>query len=265
MSTIVTYNGNQIATVYDNTKKLLTSGTFMTGDVTLVDQTLKIYTVRPDAELIETWSGDEYLVDDLEKTIPAYSTSAQTIVTGASLTPQIVLDYDNYNYFVEVRGCGIPTYSNTTPISGQSEYTVSAYHYEVSDIPANYAKNLSGSLTITSRSVSVTPLGSTGRALYWTSDSAVALNTASTYGVYIAGQSPAISSDKMTVKAPNYGIRGNTTYMKSAAWSNLEDSRMQWIIEVYRSPKGHGIDGWCHTAAMEKLLTDIATTNHKIT
>ena len=50
----------------------------------LVKPTLTFSAIRPDAEIVKTWSWDAYAVDDWELTIPAYSTSAQTIKASES-------------------------------------------------------------------------------------------------------------------------------------------------------------------------------------
>ena len=77
-----------------------------------------------------------------------------------------------------------------------------------------------------------------------------------TYGAYVAGQAPAISSSTLTIKAPNYGIRGSTTYMTSGAWSSMTDIREQYIIEVWRAPKGD-VNGWEYTTAISSIFEDV--------
>lgn len=219
---------------------------------------VKEFGVRGDAELIQTYSADELLVEDLETAIPAYTTSAKTIITGASLTPTITLDYANYNYYVVMRSITIPIYNTTTKQKGRCDYTTNAYNYEVVDVPANSIQTIDRAKTInTSRSISVTSLGSVGREIYWTSASAVTFVTNSTYGAQCTGQAPAVSSGVMTVKAPNYGIRGSTTYMTSGAWGTMTDIRYQWVIEVWRVPKGKAADGWQFTQNLIHTFADV--------
>lgn len=252
MAATITYKGQTLTTAENQTRTLKTAGKYLEGDVVITDVTtggaqVKEFGLRGDAELVQSYGADELLVEDLEIALPAYSTSAKTIVTGAALSITVPLDYANYNYYVEMRSLTIPIYDTTTKQKGRMDYTANSYHYEVIEIPANEIETIDGKIVSTSRSVAVTSLGSAGRSIYWTSASAVANVTNSTYGPQSTAQAPTISSGVMTVKAPNYGIRGSTTYMTSGAWGHMTDIRYQWKIEVWRAPKGNAADGWQHT------------------
>ena len=76
-----------------------------------------------------------------------------------------------------------------------------------------------------------------------------------TYGTHVVSQAPVISGTTLTVKAPNYGITGNTKQMTSAAWSHITDIRYQYVVEAYRAPKGKGQDGWGLTSSILHLLS----------
>ena len=201
------------------------------------------YIIRPDAELIQQWTADEKIVDDLELTIPAYKTSAQVIHTGAALSPTISVDYTNYCYYVLMRGLAIPIYNTTTKQKGRCDYGASTYLYELIEIPANTYKTIDGSKTYTSRNAAITASGLSGRELYWTSATAIGVANNVTYGAYVTGQAPTLSGTTLTVKAPTYGIRGSTSYMTSGAWGTMTDIREQYVIEVYRAPKAP-MNGW---------------------
>lgn len=263
MAATITYKGQTLTTAENQTRTLKTAGKYMEGDVVITDVTsggganVKPYVIRGDAEIVQSYAADELLVEDLEIALPAYSTTAKTIVTGASLSITVPLDYANYNYYVEMRSLTIPIYDTTTKQKGRMDYTANSYHYEVIEIPANEIETLEGKIVSTSRSVAVTSLGSVGRSIYWTSASAVANVTNSTYGPQSTAQAPTISSGVMTVKAPNYGIRGSTTYMASGAWGHMTDVRYQWKIDVYRAPKGDATDGWPHTSNMRHILENV--------
>ena len=207
----------------------------------------KEYIIRQDAELIQQWTADEKIVEDLELTIPAYKTSAQVIHTGTALSPTITVDYTNYCYYILMRGLAIPTYNTTTKQKGRCDYGASAYLYELIEIPANTFKSVDGTKTLTSRNAAVTASGSSGRELYWTSATAIGVANNVTYGAYVTGQAPTLSGTTLTVKAPTYGIRGSTTYMTSGAWGTMTDIREQYVIEVYRAPKTTSqisLNGW---------------------
>lgn len=263
MSSTMYYKGQILTTADNQTRVLKTAGKYLEDNLTLVDASsggagVKSFVIRGDAELVQSYGADELLVEDLETALPAYSTTAKTIITGASLTPTITLDYANYNYYVDLRTLVVPIYNTTTKQKGRCDYTISSYHYEIIEVPANEIKTIDRAKVVsTSRSVAVTALGSMGREVYWTSASAVTFVTNSTYGAQCTGQAPAISSGVMTVKAPNYGIRGSTTYMTSGAWGHMTDIRYQWKIDVWRAPKGNTADGWQHTTNLRHVLANV--------
>lgn len=260
MSSTINYKGAVLTTVDNQTKVLKTRGKYLEDDLTIQDipsgsgPVVTPFGIRGDAELVQSYGADELLVEDLGIALPAYSTAAKTVVTGAALTPTIPLDYANFNYYVVMRSLTIPIYDTTTKQKGRADYTTNAYHHEVVEVPASEIVTMDGKVVSTSRSVSVTALGSIGRTVYWTSATAVTSVTNSTYGPQSTGQAPTISKGVMTVKAPSYGIRGSTTYMTSGAWGHLTDIRYQWKIEVWRVPKGAADDGWQHTMNLRRAL-----------
>lgn len=221
---------------------------------------VKPFVIRGDAQLVQSYGADELLVTDLETAIPAYSTSAKTLITGASLTPTITLDYANYNYYVDLRTLVIPIYDTTTKQKGRCDYTINSYHYEVVEAPANEMLTIDRAKVVSSsRSVAVTALGSISKEIYWTGSTSVTNVTNSTYGAYCTAQAPTVSSDVLTVKAPNYLVRGSTTYMTSGAWGHMTDVRYQWKIDVWRAPKGNTDDGWQHTTNLRHVLANVRT------
>lgn len=233
------------------------SATKIDGYASLVDQISggapQKYVIRPDAELLHRWTGDELIVADLGLTLPAYATSAKVIKTGAALSPTITVDYTNYDYYVTMRGLAIPIYNTTTKVKGRCDYGASGYLYELIVIPANEIQTLDGTKKYTSRNAVVTANGSVGREMYWTSATAIGLANNVTYGAYVTGQAPTISGTTLTVKAPVYGIRGHTSQMTSTAWGQMTDIREQYVIEVWRAPKDD-IEGWGLTTSIRDVV-----------
>ena len=198
------------------------------GDIQTGVVTLKPYALRPDAELIETYSDDQWLVEDAGIELPAYSTTAKTLKASASLTPTITMNYTAYDYYVVERTLAIPAYSADTKAKGRNEFFASGYLYEVIDIPANSFVADSGK-AITSRTVAMAGQGLV-RMLYWSSSTAIALYTATTYGIAMGVTAPTIASGVLTIKSPTWLIRGNTTYLTSAMWALLTDIRFQHVM-----------------------------------
>lgn len=247
MSATVTYKGSTLTTAENLTRTLKTAGKYLEGDLIITDITQggdpKDRIIRPDAELIQTFTGDEKIVEDLGLTLPAYKTSAQTIHTGTALTPTITVDTNNYCYYVIMHGLAVPIYSTETKQKGRCEYGICTYMHELAHVPASAIKTIDGSKAYASQQRVVQAGGSAGRELYWSSASAIAVANNVTYGAYCTGQAPTISGTTLTVKAPIYGIRGNTSYMTSGAWGYMTDIHMQYEIQVWRAPSDT-LDGW---------------------
>lgn len=236
----------------------------LVGQISTGTPTLVPYAIRPDAELIQTYTYDKYINADEEVTIPAYTTTATSLKATENLSPTITLDYTNYNYYLAVRTLSIPEYSVTSKAAGRMEYHFTSYMYELAEIPANSFITLVDNTTkITSRTIAASAY-SMIRALYWSSGTAI--KTASTsYGVYQTVQAPSISSAVMTVKSPVLYVRGSTTYFTKTYMNALTDIRYQYVINVYRAPKNNlNIDGWGLEHQALHILDCVNSNTHKL-
>ena len=221
--------------------------------------------IRPDAELIATYSYDKMLVADEGIEIPEYSTTATTLKASVNLTPTQTLDYDDYDYYVAERFLTIPTYSISTVGKGREEYQLSSYIYEIANIPGSSFKALINGKLLTSRTVAACPC-SLIRMLYWSSASAISLYTATTYGLSQVTSAPTISSGVMTLKSPAVNIRGNSTYLASTYYNAIEDVRLQYVIDVYRAPKRNlNVNGWGVADQAQHISECIDGVNNKLT
>jgi len=210
---------------------------------------------RYDAELIQSYNGYYHVVADEGITIPAYSTTAHTIVAAENLEPKITLDYTNYDYYIVEKLKSIPEYSVTTLAKGRQEYSIAVYLYEVVTIPANTIHALiDRNEKITSRNVGISGK-SYIRDIYYSSASAIAAYAATSYGIQQVGAVPTISSGVMTVKRPSVYLRGHATYLSSTFYNALTDMRAVYDIDVYRAPKANmNIDGWGADHIVNKLF-----------
>ena len=211
--------------------------------------------MRPDAELVQRWTKDEKVVEDLGLTLPAYATSAKTIKAGANLGT-VALDLD-CRYYVAALTLAEPIYDTDTKVKGRCEYGAAVYLWEITVIPANTFHTLDGTKAYATRQIVVQANGSIGREMYWTSATAIGVTNNITYGAYGTGTAPTISGTTLTVKSPGYGIRGNTSYMTSGAWSDMTDIREQWSVEVWRAP-AEACAGWGLATGMLDILADVA-------
>lgn len=225
---------------------------------------LKPYVLRPDAELIETYSYDNKIVTDEKVAIPEYVTTATTLKASVNLSPTISLDYANYNYYVVERFLSIPTYSIDTLAKGRLEYSFGSHLYEVASIPENTYKAFVNNTIYGSRTTTLS-VQSFSRILYWSSNTTFTTYSTATYGIYQTVTAPSISSSKLTIKSPALGIRGSATYFTSTFWNALTDIRYQYIIEVYRAPINNLVlDGWGSYQNAMYIADCINTTTHKL-
>ena len=226
-----------------------------------VPSALKHIVMRPDAELIQTYTLDHMTVDDDEVTIPEYSTSAKTLLAGQNLSPTIAVDHDNYNYLIVEKTLTIPTYDIDTKAKGRQDYSCGIAIYEIVKIPGSTFKSRDGTATITADAFSI-PVSSYYRQIYYSSATAIAAYTASTYGIHQVFTAPAISATVLTVKTPSLYIRGSTTYLTSTYYNALTDWRNQCVIDVYRAPKDNlNFDGWGNHNISLELFDDIKNNN----
>lgn len=226
---------------------------------------LEPYLLRPDAEKIKTYTYDALLVEDEEINIPAYTTTATTVKAAAAFSPTISLTYADYNYYVLERFLTIPVYNVTTTGVGREEYQLSAYLYEIVDVDGSSYRALVNDTLYTTRSVATAGQAFT-RQLYWSSASALAMYTATSYGVAQVVSAPSVSSGKLTVNAPSLQMRGHKTYFTSTYWGALTDIRLQYVIEVWRAPKNNlNIDGWGLSQQGAHIATCIDGSTNKLT
>lgn len=245
------------------------SGTLITGSMTGAPP--KMGVIRPDAELIQTWSHDALFVEDEKGTIPSYTTGATTIHTGAAITPTVSLALNTYNYYVLFRCLTIPIYNTDTKEKGREDYSVTSVLYEITDVAGNTFTTLDGTKTYASRYTTVYVAGVGYRMPYWTSATAMSVYTASTYGLHQTAAAPTVSSTSsatptLTIKDPNLYIRGSSTYFTSSAWGKITDARLQYVIELYRVAKTDNVlQGWGIWSQMQHIRDCVNTTNHKLT
>jgi len=233
--------------------------------ITVDPISLTQYALRPDAELIQTYTFDQYAVADLGLTIPAYVTSAQSLKASANLSPTISVDLNNYRYFVVERFLTIPEYSVTTKGKGRQEYTWCNYCYEVTRANANEFPTIIDSTKKITSVQNFVATNSLYRLLYWTSSSAIALYATNAYGAYQTPTTPSISNTTLTIKSPALGIRGSTTYFTSTYMNAVTDIRYQYVIDVYRAPLNNlNVDGWEQEQMLQHMVGCINTTDHKL-
>ena len=226
---------------------------------------LKMGVLRDDAELVKTWSSDSLIVHDDSVTLPAYATSATTIVASAALSGTYTLDYGNYDYFLLVRALAIPAYNTATPAKSRNEYAFLSGTYEITAFPAGTFKSLVGNKSNGSRSVTLS-VGALYRMLYWSSTSAVAAYTTTNYGITQVIVAPSVSGTTLTVNSPTLQFRGHSTYLTQAVYESITDIRRQFVLELYRAKKADmNLDGWGIRQQAMHIVDCIDSNSHTLT
>lgn len=218
---------------------------------------VKMGVIRPDAELIQKWTYDKWLVADEGITLPStYSTTAQTLKESANIAT-----YDGtpstYRYFITQRCLTIPTYNIATLAKGREEYVYSVYGGEWVYQPQGELCTLDGTKTYGQYS-QMTSTGAFTREVLWNSATALNVYTSPAYCLAQNLQAPAIGSNRtITIKSPTVTIRGHTTYLTKTFYEAITDARLQYVIELWRVPVDDVI-GWITGSQMRSLYDDIA-------
>lgn len=264
-----------IKTAIENKGVTVPSSTTLDGYSSLINQIsggggsnpLKFGVIRPDAELIKTFSYDKYIVEDEGVTIPAYNTSTQTLKASKSLTETITTDLTTYNYYVLIRMLTIPEYNTTAKAKGRFEWIGSSCTYELCNLEGHTIHSLSDPTKYaTGRTSLMVPTGTFHRVGYWSSTSTFATYTGANYGAYQTATTPSFSSNKITLKTPILYMRGSTTYYTQTYWEATTDIRYQWKIEVYRVPKTADLNGeWGLVSQWRHVMDDVYSSSQTLT
>lgn len=226
--------------------------------------TLKMGVIRPDAELVKTWSEDALLIDDLGTTMPSYTTNTVTVSASAALTPTYTLNTSDYYYYVLERCLVTPSYSTALKSKAMEEYFSRAAAYEIISVDSSVIKTLNGTTTST-QYLSLLNVGTWGVLVYWTGAS-TANSITTGYGVYPTFVIPAISGNEMTVKSPSISLHGSSSYLSETNYNAITDVRLQYVIELYRAPKNSmSVNGWQAVSQSLSVFDDIANNNGTLT
>lgn len=243
----------------------LADGSKAVGEASGGSTNLTPIVLRPDAELIEQYTYDKYIVQDEGVTLSSYSTTAKTLKASETLD-ELTVDTANYDYYLVKRMLTIPEYSIETKAKGRSEFAFNSYLYELAKVPANTVATLIDPTKKVTTNTYTTAAMSAYRLLYWSSASAVALYSTAAYGTYQTAAAPTLSGSTWIIKSPAFGIRGHATYFTSTYYNALTDIRYQYAIDVYRAPKNNlNVDGWTMEQNVLKIIDCVNTDEHTLT
>lgn len=238
---------------------------YASADVSVSGGTMNLtFVMRPDAEVVKSYTYDKYLVADESKTLPSNPTTQTTIIASADLATY-TCDFDNYDYYIIERMLTTPVYNTATPAKGREEYHYCSCAYEVVTIPPNTYKSASGKYYAT-RDINIVSTGAYNRLVYWSSTTAIKNAATSAYGFYQAIKSPTISGSVITPKSTTIGVRSSTSYLPSAVYSTVTDVRAQYIIQIWRSPRDNlNINGFTLENQTMHVIDCMNNNNGKLT
>lgn len=225
--------------------------------------TLKEGVIRPDAELVQSWTYDKYIVEDEGATLPSYSTTSATLKASASLD-SVSVNFTDYDYMLVMRCLAIPKYvPGTSHGAGQEEYCLQPVFVEMSYKHSRDIVSLDGSQSVSSYFVTATtthPLYA-----YWNSSTGFKTLMGATSGASFTITSPAVLASSITVNSPVLRVVGNSSYFSATYYNALEDIRYQYVIELWRAAKGSlNLDGWGVQQEHMHMLGNIIDDNGKL-
>ena len=230
---------------------------------------IKFPIIRPDAQLVQRWSVDHLLVTDDGVTLPTTApTAARADLVESQSLPDITIDTANYEYFVNQRAIAYPIYSSSEIGRGRFEYSISESCMEALSFDRNEFIALVDSEKNYANGAYTFVGSSQYRGVYFTSASgAMSVYTSATYGLYVVFSTPSITSSAIRLSTPTLGVRCQANIYDEPFWNITTDIRYQYIMEVWRVPRGtdRDMDGWTNTMQMERTLGCVLSPSHTLT
>lgn len=226
--------------------------------------TLKMGVIRPDAELVQKWSMDALLIEDLGVTLPAFTTSTTTVRPAQEYSPNYTFE-DGYYYFLQQRTLTIPLYNVANIAKGRQEYYASAAADEYVNLNMQEITTIGGGKPTYNDYFRSSGRPQIGLTVYWTG-ATTPNSTTTAYGIYAQVSGTTISNKVLTMKQPIVYLRGDSGYLNQAYYSYISDVRVQHIAELYRVPKNNmGVNGWNSNSQILSVLNDISNNNGDLT
>ena len=259
MATTVSYKGDTIATVDNNTKTLLTQGKYMEGNLILTETIgPPYYDMSGDyawlgkgAELVASnfYSANDTL-DNTEFNGWTPSTTAKACVTSVTLSDAkfTATDVDQYAYYIFWE-CGLDVaYTGSPTLKALPTFARALIVQNLIKRPDTFPRIQSVDCNAT-----VNQAAFTGSFLryYGTTTGSITYTWASSNGFYFTATAPTISSATVTAptitpKTPVMNAKVSTTYMSTASANAVDQANSKWWIKgtkIYRVKRECFFDG----------------------
>jgi hypothetical protein len=225
---------------------------------------IKEIVIRPDAELMESYSYDRYIVQDEGVTIPAYSTAQQTL-KASSILDEITAEPESYRYFIGGRTLAIPEYNTNNVGRGRFEWSSMVSSYEFFFTSMDDLKPLVPGVYRIATNSGGTQGAVSYRGLYFTSTEGLSVYASSTYGIWASNNAPTYVSGKIRIPSPIFTMRGQPNIFDQPFWDALTDIRFQYVFDLWRVPlESLGYNGWQSQQSIDLTLECLYSPTHKL-
>lgn len=238
---------------------------YASAEITTNVPQIKEIAIRPDAEILQSWTYDKRIVADEGIAIPAYTTANQVLITSRQID-EITADVDHYRYYVTARSLAIPEYNTADTGRGRFEWSsMVASHGFVFTPMAELHPLVDGEYTIATNSAAAQG-GTSYRGLYFTSSTGISVYATVSYGIWTSYASPTYVVGKIRVNSPSFTMRGQPNILDQPFWEAITDIRFQYVIELWRVPNDSlQYRGWQEQQSVDKALDCLYSANHKLT
>ena len=225
---------------------------------------IKRISIRPDAELEESWTYDKRIVADEGIQIPAYQSTTVTLKASEQIG-EVEADSANYKYFLTFRTLVIPEYDTDNVGRGRFEWSSMVGAYEFVFTPmADLHPLVDGSFAIATNSAAVQG-GVSYRSLYFTSATGISIYATTSYGIWTTAVSPTYTVGKMKINSPNFTMRAQANIFDQLYYDALTDIRFQYVYELWRVPIGSlQYNGWSNQQLVDFSLDCLYSPSHKL-
>ena len=225
---------------------------------------IKRISIRPDAELEESWIYDKRIVADEGIQIPAYQSTTVTLKASEQIG-EVEADAANYKYFLTFRTLVIPEYNTDNVGRGRFEWSSAVGAYEFVFTPmAELHPLVDGTYTIATNSAAVQG-GVSYRSLYFTSATGISIYATTSYGIWTTAVSPTYTVGKMKINSPNFTMRAQANIFDQLYYDALTDIRFQYVYELWRVPIGSlQYNGWSNQQLVDFSLDCLYSPSHKL-
>ena len=270
----ITYKGSPIVTIdASGTKTLTTQGKYCEANIGVEyvkpsGGSISFPVIRPDVELVQRWSVDHLLVADDGVTLPEAPMDAKVDLVASQTLPDITVDLTNYKYFVSQRTIAYPIYSSSEIARGRFEYSICEASHEALAFDASEFVSLADSEKNYYAGQFVFVGTVQPRGLYFTATAgSMGVYTSATYGLYSVPNAPTLTSGAIRLSTPTLTVRCQANIYDEPFWNITTDIRYQYIVEVWRAPRGadRDMDGWSNMMQMERALECVLSQSHTLT